>query len=516
MQLLPIGIQDFGKLRELNALYIDKTRYIYELYKGSGYYFLSRPRRFGKSLLVSTLESLFLGKRALFSGLWIEDKISWQEHPIVHISFNTIGYRELGLEQAIIRVLDKIAGQYGIVLSEPAMSLRFLELLEKLGSGGRRVVILIDEYDKPIIDYLEDISRASENRDILKTFYSIIKNADTWIRMLFITGVSKFNRVSIFSDLNNLEDLTLAPDWEALAGYTQQELEHYFEAHIDQLAKKLKLDKAQTLLQIKSWYNGYSWAATQQVYNPFSILNHFKQQRFANFWFQTGTPTFLIKLLKAGMHYELENLVVGETLFESYDLETLDYRALLFQTGYLSVKQVTADGNYELGYPNREVRDAMYQHLMGGFRYASPLDSQPLLAGIKNALENGDTAQFIRQINLLFASIPHQIFLEKQEAFFHAILHITFKALNMYVESEVSRSRGRVDCVVQTKQFVYIMEFKLDESAEAALDQIRRQQYGSSYLHQGKSVMALGINFSSRNKAVADWKVLPYEELISG
>ena len=517
MKLLPIGIQDFAKLRELEALYVDKTRYIYDLHQGSGYYFLSRPRRFGKSLLISTLKELFLGNKEIFEGLWIEHRIDWQTHPIIHISFNAIGYRELGLEAAIVQILEVHARAYQLELVETGIGLRFAELLRKLAAKGRRVVILIDEYDKPIIDYLEDIPTAVAQREILKSFYSIIKNADGYIRFLLITGVSKFSRVSIFSDLNNLEDLTMAPDFDAIAGYTQAELEQYFHPYIEKVADKIALSRADTLSKIKEWYNGYSWGGEHKLYNPFSILNLFKQKRFANFWFQTGTPTFLIKILTSGMHFELEGIEVGETLFESYDLQNLEYRALLFQTGYLTVKAVKEGGeSYVLDYPNKEVRASLYQHLLGGFRHASSLDTQPLFTNLKRSLEANQIQAFIGHINTLFAHIPHQIFIKDQEAFFHAILHIAFKAIGMYVDSEVSRAKGRLDSIVQTEKYIYIMEFKLNESVAAALTQIRSQRYGSSYLGQNKEVFALGINFSSELKEVESWEMIDYEELLVG
>ncbi|MCO6488850.1 MAG: AAA family ATPase [Phaeodactylibacter sp.] len=515
MKGLPLGIQDFRKLREENLLYIDKTEDIYRLIRSGYYYFLSRPRRFGKSLLLSTLKEIFLGSRELFEGLWIEDKIEWAKHPVVHIPFNAIGYKDLGLERAIERELDAIAGSYELRLESEGISGKFRELLEKLASKGKKVVLLIDEYDKPIVDYIDDIETADQQRDILKNFYSIIKSADSYLRFFLVTGVSKFSKVSLFSDLNNLEDITLIRKYATLTGYTQEELEHYFAGRIALLAEMENTSPAELKKKIAEWYDGYSWDGKRRVYNPFSVLSFFSGEQFLNFWWQTGTPSFLIKLLRKGMHYHLEEVEGGQDLFESYTLDNLEYRSLLFQTGYLTIHSVEPYGLYSLGYPNKEVRDSMYRHLLGAFRHAPTADTQPLIVKIKKALDARDLDRFIQLVDILFETLPYQIFIEDREAFFHAILHIALNATGMFVETEVSTSKGRVDAVIHSDDAIYVMEFKLDESADEALRQIRRQRYGSKYLGREKEVLALGINFSSKQKAVAEWKAMPYKELLA-
>ncbi len=362
MKKLPIGIQDFRKLREGGFLYIDKTESIYQLSAHSGYYFLSRPRRFGKSLLVSTMRELFLGSKELFEGLWIEDKWDWERrHPVLHIPFSSLGYKSLGLERALQELLDEVIETYDLEVNEEALEKKFREVLESLSKKENEVVLLIDEYDKPIIDYLGNkIEQAKTNQQILKNFYSVIKDSDPHLRLVFITGVSKFSKVSIFSDLNNLEDLTLSDYLTAgMMGYTQEELEYYFKDYIPPTAEALNFSEEELLLKVKEWYNGYSWDGKNFVYNPFSILNFFKKRAFHNFWFHTATPSFLIKLLKEKPYYQFDNLEVGEAAFESFELDNIDVVALLFQTGYLTIKSVDEFHIYTLGYPNREVRQSM-------------------------------------------------------------------------------------------------------------------------------------------------------------
>lgn len=515
MKPLPIGIQDFKKLREGGYLYIDKTEDILRLIQEGNYYFLSRPRRFGKSLLLSTLKEIFLGNQFLFEGLWIADKWSWERHPVIHISFNSIGYHDIGLERAIQVELLYIAEKHGIEITSEGVSRSFRELVEKLGAGQNKVVILIDEYDKPIIDYIDDIPTAERYRNTLKNFYSIVKSSDPFIRFFFITGVSKFSRVSLFSDLNNLRDLTLSPKFSCITGYTHDELLYSFSDRIARICQKKEISQKELFQKIIDWYDGYSWDGKNRLFNPFSILSYFSDEEFFNFWWQTGTPNFLIQLLRKGMHFNLENITGGQDLFESYTLDHLEYRALLFQTGYLTINSIDEYGLYLLTYPNKEVQDSMYRHLLGAFRHAPTADTQPLIVDIKKSLDQLEIGRFIELINSLFDSLPYQIFIRKQEAFFHAILHIALNATGMFIETEVSTSNGRVDAVIHTDNVIYILEIKLDSSAELAMKQIKNRSYGTKYLHTNKEVFALGINFSSKDKKVSDWKLIPYKKLLN-
>lgn len=517
MKKYPIGLQDFEELLKGGYLYVDKTESIFKIIEAGKYYFLSRPRRFGKSLLLSTLKYLFLGKKDLFDGLWIEGKYDFQPHPVLHFSFSTLGYREIGLKAGLLQALNNKAREAGFELTQQGLGPRFQELIHKLAKDGQQVVLLIDEYDKPLVDYIEKGDQAEENREILKSFFSILKDADAYLRFFLITGVSKFSKVSLFSDLNNLEDLTLAPASTTLTGYTQKELEDYFEEPLRELAKEENLSYESLLDKVRLWYNGYRWSGENTLYNPFSILNLVKQQRFSNFWWETGTPTFLIKKLREGFHYDLTQLEASQVMFESFTIGNTNWLALLFQTGYLTlVNYEPEDQLYTLDYPNLEVKNTMHQHLLAAFRSTQNTDSLPLLIKIKKSLERGEVEQMIEQVNILFSSVPYQLFQQKQEAFFHAILHLSFSGVGLFVESEVSTAKGRVDTVVHTKERIYVIEFKLDGSSAAALSQIREKRYGSPFLGKGKAVIALGVNFSSEKKEVTEWEAISYESLLVG
>ena len=361
---LPLGLQYFAEVRKSDCIYVDKTEYIYELCRPpSRPFFLSRPRRFGKSLTLDTIAELFSGNKALFEGLWIADKWDWTEtNPIIRLSLDAISH-EGGLTEALKDALHDIAKTFKIKLRKKTPSSLFKELIEAIAEKtGKQVVILIDEYDRPIIDFIDpyNLEKANKQRDILKDFFSILKNASNHIRLLFITGVSKFARVSIFSDLNHLVDLTLNDKYAALCGYTQTELEYHFAPYLKRLPPE-------TLELMKEWYDGYSWDAKTFVYNPFSVLNFFENGRYRNFWFSTGTPTFLIKLLRKRFQYELEETEVNDTILESFRLEefnSLDINSLLLQTGYLTIKEITPHQTFILNYPNREVKQAFAQFLL--------------------------------------------------------------------------------------------------------------------------------------------------------
>ncbi len=516
MRKYPIGIQDFQELRKGGYLYIDKTREIYELIESGKYYFLSRPRRFGKSLLISTLKYLFQGGRELFEGLWIKDKHDFRARPVLHISISSIGYKTMGLAPALNAKMDYLAAAYNIELKRKTYDQKFAELLEKLSGKKTKVALLIDEYDKPLVDYIDQPEQAEINRDILKNFFSIIKDADPFLRFLLITGVSKFSKVSLFSDLNHLRDITLVEQFETIAGYTQAELENSFAPDIQRFAQKLEKPADVLKEEIRRWYNGYSWGTETRLYNPFSILNLFASQRFANYWWETGTPTFLVKRLKEGFHYDLEGVDIGSDVFESYTLENLNWQSLLFQTGYLTIQEYHREERlFTLGYPNLEVKEAMHRHLLGAFRESDKSESQALFVGIKRSLESGNLERLIALVNTLFSSIPYQLFQQKQEAFFHAVLHLAFSGVGLLVASEVSTAKGRVDTVVHTKNRIYVMEFKLDASAESALEQIRDKRYGNPFLSREKEVIALGVNFSSAEKEVDEWRAVPYLSLLA-
>jgi Predicted AAA-ATPase/PD-(D/E)XK nuclease superfamily len=497
MRRYPVGIQDFSEIRKGNYVYVDKTTFIEKLFVHGKYYFLSRPRRFGKSLLLSTLDYLFQGRKELFEGLHIENNWDWtKKYPIIKISFSNIGHKELGLQPAINKCLDDIAAKHGIVLKENFNSGKFRSLIENLSAQKGSVAVLIDEYDKPIIDYLNiDINRAIENREILKNFYSVLKDADPYLKMVFITGVSKFSRVSIFSDLNNLSDLSIDPNFSGVCGITQQELDSIFEEELAVFdAEKIKL-----------WYNGYSWNETESVYNPFSILSFFVKRVFQNYWFETGTPTFLINLAKKIHLYAFENSTVSQTQLGSYDIERLQVLPLMFQTGYLTIKSYNHEtGIYTLDYPNLEVRLSYLEMLLDSYQQNEFEAGRILAIKLRSILENAELDRLQSLFNNIFKSIPYEIWQRENEHFYHAIIHLTFRLLGIYIESQVQTSDGRMDALVQTARYVYAFEFKLDGSAQDALQQVQKKAYLSPYLHQNKTCIGIGINFSSEAKKVQE------------
>jgi hypothetical protein len=450
---------------------------------------------------------LFQGRRELFAGLWIDGAdYDWEAHPVVHISFSSIGYKDIGLEKALLRSIDRAAEENGQTLQEEGISARFRELIQTLGSGERKLVLLIDEYDKPLIDYIEDIPQAEAHRSILKNFFSVIKDCDPYIRFFLITGVSKFSKVSLFSDLNHLEDLTINPLSATLTGYTQAEVEAYFAEEITALQAVLGKNHEETLAEIRYWYNGYSWWGDETLYNPFSMLNLVKSKRFANYWWETGTPTFLLKLMARETFYQLEHTEIDELAFSSYDIERVRALPILFQTGYLTIKGRTDLGLYILDYPNKEVRDAMYGYLIGDLRHAEPSFSATLVVHMRKAFYAHDMERLMDLLRELFARIPYEIFIANQEAYYQSLLYLTFQFLGSYtVETEVQTNRGRIDAVVHTPTDIYVIEFKLDEPASVALAQIRERKYYEKYLNQGKTLRLLGISFSSREKSVAEW-----------
>ena len=510
MQKLPVGIQNFSELRKGGGLYVDKTRYIYDLVAGGKYYFLSRPRRFGKSLLVDTLKELFSGNRALFKDLWIESHWNWErKNPILHIPFSSIGYKELGLERALHRYLDKIIAEKGFDIQEESLSQKFEEVLKAFAKTEGQVVLLIDEYDKPIIDYLgKEIARAQENQQVLKNFYSIIKDSDPSLRLVFITGVSKFSKVSIFSDLNNLNDITLHRTYAGMLGYTQEELEHYFDRRIKKLAEDQGVHVEQILQKIRKWYNGYSWDGKTFVYNPFSILLLFDNMNFSTFWFRTATPTFLIDLIKERLFYDFDGMEVGESFFDAFQIgKEIPLGTLLFQTGYLTIKNFLPEWElYTVGYPNYEVKKSMLEYLLSAFADFQPgLGTKPVLEAYR-ALQQENLERLKELLNDLLYGIPWQLH-EKTERFYHLVLHVFFDYIGLNVHSEMNTSRGRADAVVEFDDKVYCLEFKLDRTAEEALRQIKERGCLEKYRSSGKKLIAVGINFSSEKREIDDMLV---------
>ncbi len=516
MKNLPISMQTFSDLMTQNYLYVDKTKEIYNLFaRGGKYYFLSRPRRFGKTLLISILKEIFSGKKELFKGLWIYDKIQWEVFPVIHIDFLGLKYETQNeLMETLEYLIHQNAVKHGIELKEKGYDKRFKELIIKTAQKNK-AIILVDEYDKPIIDFIETEEKeiALTNRKVLKKFYSVIKSADEYIRFVFITGVSKFSRVSIFSDLNNLYDITIDDNFSMLLGLTHGELLKNFDDHIEHLSQKMKMSKNDLLENIKKWYNGYSWDGCNFLYNPYSILNFFSKNRFGNYWFASATPTFLVNHMKNREKdiMTLEREEVDESIFESYDIENLEVISMLFQTGYLTIKDIIPVGiksKYVLSYPNEEVKESFLKHFLANYTTEETGIVGSKILDLVEAARKDDLENFFTIIKSLFASIPSHIFIKDREAYYHSIIYMILKLLGVYIKVEDHTNKGRTDAVIETETNIYVMEFKMGTSDEA-LSQIERMKYYEKYLSSGKSILLIGVGFDQEEKNISHYKVKP-------
>jgi hypothetical protein len=520
MQPLPelsIGDSSFESIRLSHQLYVDKTRYIFEMVSKGKYYFLSRPRRFGKSLTVSTLKCLFQGRKDLFDGLWISKHGDWEwtAHPVVSIDFNSVPHQDPDImRESLALTLKRTAGRHDVSIETQFIETQFQELIlaleKKFGVG---VVVLVDEYDKPIISHLgkgrDALEIAKENREIMKYFFGVLKGANITpcLRFVFFTGVSKFSRVSIFSELNNLNDITMHRRYAEMLGYTQSELETDFAGYTRAFAEERGCSEAEIIDGLKDHYNGYRFSEKDvKVYNPFSVLKALDEKAFKNYWFETGTPTFLVDLLRE-RHFPLpmiETLQTDETMFSTYEIENLKPEAILFQTGYITIKDIDEEERiYCFDYPNREVKTSFLKHLLSSFVEAS--DTYLQVLRLSNHLKNEDLDAFFETMTAIFAAISHTLKTQRNEAWFHTIFYLMVSASGANVRSEVLHYRGRIDLVVEFSDKIYIIEFKCNRSAKAALKQIHDKGYADMFRQSGKKITLMGVNFDSEKRNVAEW-----------
>ncbi|MBL0717398.1 MAG: ATP-binding protein [Desulfosarcina sp.] len=504
MKNLPIGIQTFSDIIKNDYLYVDKTKKIFDLVKTPKVvYFLFRPRRFGKSLLISTLNEIFEGEKELFKGLWIyQSDYAWEKHPVVRMDFSKSKARnEDELINYIVYQLDKIAQVYGITLEQTQHDIKFDELLTKL-SGINKVVVLIDEYDKPIIDNIENKKLAVELREILKGFYTIIKACDEHIRFVLLTGVSKFSKAGVFSGLNNLEDISMDAQYSSLLGMTMEEMETCFKAHIDCFVKTKGVSNAELIEKITYWYNGFCFSKScRKVVNPFSALLLFKKLDFSNYWFESATPGFLIKLMKEKKIdiEKMQDLEVREENLSTYEIDDLSLIPLLFQTGYLTIKGYDDDFmTYRLGYPNFEVENSFQYALLRSYSYT---ETDGHLVGLIRALRNDDFELFFDTLRIFFAEIPYDLQINK-EKYYQTIFYLIFSLIGLKVEAEIKTNKGRIDAVIIDKE-IYIFEFKFNGDKDQALNQIKDKKYFEKYRGRGKKIYFLGVEFTDKN--VGDW-----------
>ncbi|AEH44599.1 AAA-ATPase [Thermodesulfatator indicus DSM 15286] len=511
---LPVGIQSFENIRTENYYYVDKTRFVKKLVDEGKYYFLSRPRRFGKSLFLDTLRQAFLAKKELFEGLYLEDNWDWSiKYPVIYISFGSGVIREKEiLQKKINYILDDHAQFYDVCLTKNIIPDKANELFQKLADKcGQKVVVLIDEYDKPILDNINKTETATEIREELKNFYSVLKDADPYLKFVFITGVTKFSKVSLFSGLNNLEDITISPSFATICGYTQSEFEKTFADRLE----GVDLD------EVRRWYNGYSWLG-EPVYNPFDILLFLKEKIFRPYWFETGTPTFLIKLLfeKRYCLPDLENLEAGEELIESFEVENIKLETLLFQTGYLTIAEkielLPGEAVYKLKYPNIEVKKALADHVLNYIfeDISTKTHNKTKLARI---LISGDVPLLLEVFKAIFAGIPHDWYrkteLHRYEGFYASVFYAYFAALGLDVRVEDSTSKGRLDMAVRFEDRCYLFEFKVVEIEPEgrALEQLKAKKYHEKYLTGCGKIYLIGIEFSQKERNIVGFE---WEEIL--
>ena len=509
----PIGIQTFENIRTEGYAYVDKTALVYKLATEGKYYFLSRPRRFGKSLLLSTLKAYFQGKKGLFDGLAIANlETDWKEYPIFHFDFNTGLYTNIeGLSSTMDYQLLKLEQRFGIDKAGFSLSDRFRELISRAyEQTGQKVVILVDEYDKPLLETIGNLELQNEYRKILKSFYGVEKTMDSYIQFAFFTGVTKFSKVSVFSDLNNLKDISLSNQYAEICGVSEQEIRDNFDEVVAEMAVANEISKEECYAQLEKQYDGYHFSEhSVGMYNPFSLLNAFDSKAFRDFWFATGTPTFLVEVLQHN-DYPLDRLTTEEVdvrTMDSVDMMYTNPIPLLFQSGYLTIKDFDKEfKSYRLGFPNEEVERGFAQFL-GTYYFSGGMNGSFTINNFVRDVRNGDVEGFMTRLQALFADGDYQV-MGEMEVYFQNTLSVIFKLMGFYVQVERHTSRGRMDVTIQTRDYVYIMELKVDKTADEALKQIEDKQYAAPFAADPRKLFKVGIRFGSKSKGIDEWKVV--------
>ena len=512
-RIYPIGVQSFEKLRKEGYLYVDKTALIHQLVTTGSYYFLSRPRRFGKSLLISTLQAYFEGKKELFKGLAMEQlEQKWTVHPIFHLDLNIEKYGSVeSLENILESNLSYWEGIYGQNSAEKSLSLRFAGVIRRAyEKTGERVVVLIDEYDKPLLQSIGNKTVQTELRNMLKPFYGVLKTMDGCIRFALLTGVTKFGKVSVFSDLNNLRDISMLPAYIEICGISEQELHTYFEEDIEVLAVSQQEAIDEITEKLRTRYDGYHFAPnTGGIYNPFSVLNTFANMAFGSYWFETGTPTYLVELLKNN-DYPLEGVngtVVGIEALSGVDAADTDPIPVIFQSGYLTIKDYDSEFDlYTLGYPNKEVEEGFVKFLVP---FYCPIPESKSGFQIKNFIHEvrtGDIDGFFTRLRSFFSDTTYEL-VRQQELHYSNVLYIVFRLMGFYTQVEYHTNNGRVDLVLQTPDYIYVMEFKLNGTAEEALQQINDKGYALPFEKDSRTLYKIGVNFSPVTRNIDNWIV---------
>lgn len=509
----PIGIQNFEQLRNNDCVYVDKTELIYRLTHTDKFYFFSRPRRFGKSLLVSTLEAYFQGKKELFEGLAMEGlEKDWEEYPVLHVDFSLTKYTTLfDLLEQLNLLLSRWEEVYGKNEAEETSAARLQGiLLRAYKQTGKTVVVLIDEYDAPLLDSNSDIDLQQQLRNEMRKFFSPLKGMGQYLRFLFITGISKFSQLSIFSELNNLQNISMRDDYSALCGITEQELLTELKPDIERMAEANNETYEEACAHLKQRYDGYHFSKrSDDIYNPFSLFNAFNAKEYKNFWFSTGTPTFLIDLLRES-HFDVRSLEGIEATDEQFDAPTERITSpvpVLYQSGYLTIKGYDPDFRiYNLAYPNGEVRQGFLESLLPAYVHLPGENNTFYVVSFIRDLRKGDIESCLERTRSFFASIPNDLE-NKTEKHYQTIFYLLFRLMGQYVDAEVKSAVGRADVVVKMADAIYVFEFKFDGTPEEALAQIESKQYAIPYEADGRKVVKVGVNFDSATRTIGDWKV---------
>ncbi|MBC5643176.1 ATP-binding protein [Parabacteroides sp. BX2] len=514
---LPVGIQDFTSLREDGFLYVDKTALVYQMATTGKPYFMSRPRRFGKSLLLSTLEAYFLGRKDLFKGLAIEQlEKEWKVYPVLHLSLNAKFYEtKESLEQVLDDHLVAWEDKYEITKKKESTNYegRFMQIIRQAcEKTGEKVVVLIDEYDKPLLRTLFNDDLHNVYREMLTGFYTVLKDADRYLRFVFITGVTKFSQLGIFSNLNQLIDISMAPDYATVCGMTKSEIERDFQPELATLAAMNKLTYEQTVNELTKRYDGYHFSEfrTEGIFNPFSVLNALLQKRFSSYWFATGTPTMLVDMLKKTDYdlRQLDGIEVPAAALTDYRADFHNPVPIIYQSGYLTIKDYDPEFNFfRLGYPNAEVEYGWLNFITPYYTSLSEANAPFYIGKFSQELRAGDVDAFMERLRAFFADIPYELN-DRTERHYQIIFYLVFKLLGQYVDAEVRSARGRADAVVKTTDYIYVFEFKLSGSVDEALRQIDDRGYLIPYTVDGRQLVKVGADFNKEDRNIGDWKAV--------
>ena len=510
----PIGIQNFEDLRNNHCVYIDKTELIYKLTHSDKVYFLSRPRRFGKSLLVSTLEAYFQGKKHLFEGLAMERlETEWTEYPVLHMDFSGSKYTDADKLREVLNIqISRWEKIYGKEADELTFSNRFEGVIQRAyQKTGKQVVVLVDEYDSPLLDTNSEPALQKELRNIVRDFFSPLKKNGQYLRFLLLTGISKFSQLSIFSELNNLQNISMRDDFSAICGITERELHTALQLDIQRMADANNETYEEACEHLKKQYDGYHFSKNcEDIYNPFSLFNALNAKEYKNFWFSTGTPTFLIELLQEA-DFNVRDLEGIEATDEEFDAPTEQIQSpipVLYQSGYLTIKGYDPDFQiYKLAYPNREVRKGFIENLLPTYVHRARENNTFYVVSFIRDLRKGDIESCLERTRSFFASIPHDLE-NKTEKHYQTIFYLLFRLMGQYVDAEVKSAIGRADVVVRLADAVYIFEFKYDGTPDEALAQIDSKQYAIPCQADGRRIVKVGVNFDSATRTIGEWKIV--------